>query len=143
MRILTVANHLGSRGGLERNQLTMCRALAERGHTVDIVYASAGDFSPDWESFTRQMLLIDGSLPRSRRPIRTSIGVARGIWGAVRLRPDVVYVFRPLDIPFAVAVGLLCRAPVVFHLCLPQPNKLPFVGAVEPAPCGPDVVRLP
>jgi glycosyltransferase involved in cell wall biosynthesis len=126
MRILTVANHLGSRGGLERNQLTMCRALAERGHTVDIAYASAGDFTPDWQSFSRQMLHIDGSLPRARRPVRTSIGVARGIIGAVRLRPDILYVFRPLDIPFAVVVGLLCRAPVVFHLCLPQPNKLPF-----------------
>ena len=125
MRILTVANHLGSRGGLERNQLTMCRALAERGHTVDIAYASAGDFTADWQSFTRQMLLIDGSLPRARQPFRTSLGVARGIAGAVRLRPDVIYVFRPLDIPFAVIVGFLCRAPVVFHLCLPQPNKLP------------------
>jgi len=126
MRILTVANHLGSRGGLERTQLTMCRALAARGHTVDIAYVSAGDFTPDWQSFTRRMLPIDGSLPRSRQPFRTSIGVARGIWGALCLHPEVIYVFRPLDIPFAVAVGLLCRAPVVFHLCLPQPNRLPF-----------------
>ena len=126
MRILTVANHLGSRGGLERNQLTMCRALAERGHVVDVAYASAGDFTKDWESFARHMLMIQGSLPRARRPLRSSIGVGRGIVDAVRLRPDVIYVFRPLDIPFAVAVGQLCRAPVVFHLCLPQPNKLPW-----------------
>ncbi len=87
--------------------------------------ASAGDFTKDWESFSRHMLTIEGSLPRARRPVRSSIGVARGIVDAVRLRPDVIYVFRPLDIPFAVVVGRLCRAPVVFHLCLPQPNKLP------------------
>jgi len=125
MRILTVANHLGSRGGLERNQLTMCRALAERGHIVDVAYQSAGDFTKDWESFSRHMLTIDGSLPRARRPVGSSIGVGRGIAAAARLRPEVIYVFRPLDIPFAVVVGRLCRAPVVFHLCLPQPNKLP------------------
>jgi len=127
MRILTVANHLGSRGGLERTQLAMCRALAERGHTVDIAYVSAGDFAEDWQSFARQMIRIEGSLPRARRPVRTVIGVIRGIVDAVRVRPDVVYVFRPLDIPFAVVVGLLRRAPVVFHLCLPYQNKQPFV----------------
>jgi glycosyltransferase involved in cell wall biosynthesis len=126
MRILTVANHLGSRGGLERNQLTMCRALAERGHVVDVAFASAGDFTKDWEAFSRRMVAIEGSLPRARRPVRSTIGVARGIVDTVRLRPDVIYVFRPLDIPFAVVVGALCRAPVVFHLCLPQPNKLPL-----------------
>ena len=42
MRILTVANQLGAWGGMERSQLAMCRALAERGHRIDLVYVDAG-----------------------------------------------------------------------------------------------------
>jgi glycosyltransferase involved in cell wall biosynthesis len=125
MRILTVANHLGARGGLERTQLTNCAALAARGHRVDLIFVSAGDFAEDWSRITGTMVQIPGSLPHRRRPFSSIRAVASAVRSGVRLRPDVVYVYRYWDIPFAVVVGRLARAPVVFHLCLPPPRVVP------------------
>lgn len=124
MRILTVANHIGSRGGLERTQLTMCRGLAARGHEIDLAFMQAGDFEPEWRSFARRMVHIDYTLPHSSQPLRSSLGCGRAIRAVRGLAPDLVYVYRPLDVPFAVAVGRLCRAPVVLHLCLPLPHRI-------------------
>ena len=136
MRILTVANHLGARGGLERTQMTNCRALAARGHRVDLVYVSAGDFAPEWERFTGTMTQIGGSLPRRRTVGSSVVGVLRAVRAGRRLHPDALYVYRYWDIPYAAAVGVLSRAPVVFHLCLPPPTVVPrwlrpFLGRVD------------
>ncbi|HXX90923.1 MAG TPA: glycosyltransferase family 4 protein [Acidimicrobiales bacterium] len=125
MRILTVANHLGARGGLERTQLTTCRALAERGHRVDLVYVSAGDFEADWRSFAGSMVQIAGTLPRRAAPIRSATGTARALAAARRLRPEVVYVYRYWDLPMAALVRGPARRPVVFHCCLPPPVPMP------------------
>ena len=125
MRILTVANHLGARGGLERTQLTNCRALAARGHRVDLVYVSAGDFAAEWAQFTGTMVRTGGTLPRRRHPLASTAAVVAGVRAGRRLRPDAVYVYRYWDIPYAVAVGALARVPVVFHLCLPPPRRVP------------------
>jgi glycosyltransferase involved in cell wall biosynthesis len=125
VRILTVANHLGARGGLERTQMTNCRALAARGHRVDLVYVSAGDFAAEWERFTGTMVQVGGTLPRRRRPLSSALAVAAAVRLGRRLRPDVLYVYRYWDIPYAVVVGALVRAPVVLHLCLPPPRAVP------------------
>ena len=125
MRVLTVANHLGARGGLERTQLTNCRALAQRGHRVDLVYASAGDFEPQWRAFVASATRIPGTLPRRADPIRSLARLVGSIGTAVRLRPDALYVYRYWDLPYAAVVGALARAPVVFHLCLPPPAAVP------------------
>lgn len=125
MRVLTVANHLGSRGGLERTQMTTCQALARRGHEMDLVYVSAGDFAETWRSFTRRMVPTSGTLPRRRQPLSSITGLLRAVGAGVRSRPDVLYVFRYWDLPYAAAVGSLTRAPVVFHLCLPPPRRIP------------------
>jgi len=125
MRVLTVANHLGARGGLERTQLTNCRALADRGHRVDLVFQSAGDFEARWRDFVENAVCIPNTLPRRASPLRSTTGVVGAVRAAVRLRPDVLYVYRYWDLPYAAAVGALSRAPVVFHLCLPPPNSMP------------------
>ncbi len=125
MRILTVANHLGARGGLERTQLTNCRALAARGHRLDLVYVSAGDFTKEWEAFAETMVPTAGTLLRRRRPLASVAGVAGALRAGRRLRPDALYVYRYWDIPYAVTVGALAGAPVVFHLCLPPPGSVP------------------
>jgi len=125
MRILTVANHLGARGGLERTQLTNCTALAARGHRIDLMFVTAGDFAEDWRRITGSMVQIRGSLPNRRRPFSSARALVPAVRSALRLRPDVVYVYRYWDIPYAAAVGLLARAPVVFHLCLPPPRMVP------------------
>ena len=125
MRILTVANHLGARGGLERTQLTNCAALAARGHRVDLVFVTAGDFAEDWRRITGSMVQIRGSLPNRRRPFTSTRALVPALRSALRLRPDVVYVYRYWDLPYAAALGLMARAPLVFHLCLPPPRMVP------------------
>jgi glycosyltransferase involved in cell wall biosynthesis len=126
MRILTVANHLGARGGLERTQLTNCAALAARGHRIDLIFVTAGDFAEDWNRITGAMVQIAGSLPHRHRPSSSTRALVSAVRSGVRLRPDVVYVYRYWDIPYAVAVGLVARAPIVFHLCLPPPRVVPW-----------------
>jgi len=126
VRILTVANHLGARGGLERTQMTNCRALAARGHRVDLVYVSEGDFAAEWRRFTGTMVQTAGTLPRRRHALSSVRAVAGAVGAGRRLRPDVVYVYRYWDIPYAVTVGALVGAPVIFHLCLPPPKVVPI-----------------
>jgi glycosyltransferase involved in cell wall biosynthesis len=126
VRILTVANHLGARGGLERTQLTNCRALARRGHQLDLVYVSAGDFADEWRAFVASMTAVGGTLPRRRRPLASLRALGRAVRAGVGCRPDVVYVYRYWDLPYAVVVGRLAGAPVVFHLCLPPPGSIPW-----------------
>ena len=125
VRVLTIANHVGARGGLERTQLTMCKSLAGRGHQVDLMFVTAGDFIEEWCSFAHTMTEFVGSLPKSSSPLSSSIEFLRAVNRTRQIHPDVIYIFRPLDIPFAVAVGKLSGAPVVLHLCLPQPKRLP------------------
>jgi hypothetical protein len=116
VRILAVANHVGALGGLERTQLTMCRALAARGHRVDLVYQSEGDFAQDWRAFTGTMAQIGRSFPTSLAPVASSLEAVRAVGQARQLNPDVIYAFRPLDIPLAVGAGLpscsTCACPV-------------------------------
>ena len=136
MRILTLANHLGARGGLERTQLTNCRALAARGHRVDLVYVSAGDFAEEWERFTGTMIPTTGTLPRRRHAVATAFGVVRALGAGRRARPDALYVYRYWDIPYAVALSRVIGSPVVYHLCLPPPPTVPrwlvpFLGRVD------------
>jgi len=125
VRILTVANHLGARGGLERTQLTNCGALAARGHRVDVVYVSRGDFAGEWQGFTGTMVQTGGTLPRRRHPVSSTVSVLAAVRAGRRLQPDALYVYRYWDIPYAVALRTLTGAPVVFHLCLPPPTAVP------------------
>ena len=125
MRVLTVANHLGSRGGLERTQMTTCRGLAARGHRVDVAYASAGDFADDWRSFAGTMVQISGSLPRRRSPVSSTAGALSAVAACARLAPEVVYVYRYWDLPMAAVVSRLSGAALVYHLCLPPPARVP------------------
>ena len=125
MRVLTVANHLRGRGGLERTQLTICTALASRGHDVDLIFVSEGDFAEEWRRFTRTMVQIAGTLPRRAERCWGRRWRWRRHCARQRLAPDVIYVFRYWDIPFAVALAQVTGAPVVFHLCLPPPKQFP------------------
>lgn len=136
MRILAVANHLGSRGGLERTQLANCRGLASRGHQVDIVFQSAGDFADQWRGFAGTMLQVGATLPRRRQPLSAILEISSAIAKGVRRRPDVVYVYRYWDLPYAATVARLSGAKVVYHLCLPPPRGVPWwlrvaIGSVD------------
>src|SRR5579862_62188 len=125
MRILAVANHIGSRGGLERTQLTNCRALADRGHRLDLLYVSPGDFTGQWARFCGEMVQVETLLPRRHRPLASAAAVARALAAGRRLSPDVVYVYRYWDLPYAAVLARLTGAAVAYHLCLPPPDPVP------------------
>lgn len=125
MHVLAVANHIGSRGGLERTMLTNCRGLAARGHLVDLVYLSPGDFEADWRSFCGEMVQAGALLPRRRHPAGSTAAVIRALAAGRRLGPDVVYAYRYWDLPYAALLGRLTGAAVAYHLCLPPPGRVP------------------
>ena len=125
MRILVTANYLDAAGGLERTQLSNCRSLARRGHRLDLVFVHGGAFENEWDGITATMTRIPATLPRRARPIRSSLDFLAAVRQARRLQPEVIYVYRYWDLPFAVAVASARRASVVYHLCLPPPEPLP------------------
>ncbi len=71
--------------------------------------------------------MIAGTLPHRSHPVRSMLNFARAIHRARSLQPDLIYVYRPLDVPFGIAAGRLCGAPVVLHLCLPKPPTVPWL----------------
>ncbi|HTU37565.1 MAG TPA: glycosyltransferase family 4 protein [Acidimicrobiales bacterium] len=125
LRILITANYLDAAGGLERTQLTNCAGLARRGHRLDLVYVHSGSFEPDWRDMAETMSQVPGTLPRRAHPLRSTFDVTAAVRRARRLQPDVVYVYRYWDLPFAVAVARGRPTAVVYHLCLPPPDPLP------------------
>ena len=122
---MTVANHLGSRGGLERTQLTNCRELAARGHSVCLVYVSDGDFTLSWQAFTEEMVKIRGTLPGRRAPVSSSLALLSALKTGISLAPEVTYVYRYWDLPYAAVLRLISGTPIVYHVCLPPPSRLP------------------
>ncbi len=125
LRILVTANYLDSAGGLERTQLTNCKGLFRRGHRLDLVFVHGGAFEEEWERITATMTRVTTTLPRRAHPLRSSLDTFAALHGARRLEPDVVYVYRYWDLPFAVAVATGRPTTVVYHLCLPPPEPLP------------------
>jgi glycosyltransferase involved in cell wall biosynthesis len=125
MDILVTANYLDAAGGLERTQLTNCTGLAGRGHRLDLFFVHSGAFEEQWRRITTTMTPVAATLPRRTRPLRSSLEVAAALRRARALQPDVVYVYRYWDLPFAVAVARSRRAAVIYHLCLPPPDALP------------------
>ncbi|MDA8276026.1 MAG: glycosyltransferase family 4 protein [Actinomycetota bacterium] len=124
-KILTVANHIGSKGGLERSQLEICRQLHARGHEVHLAYVHDGDFLPDWRAAGTTTIRIPTTLPSRRGLLRSLAGVARGLASCWSVRPDVIYVHRYWDVPWALALGTLTSRPVVCHLHLAPGDSVP------------------
>jgi len=124
-RILTVADHLGSVGGTERAQLEICRGLAQRGWDIHLLYVSEGDYGPDWRSLATTTQRIGASLPSRAAPVASTVGAVRAAVAGMRARPSVVYVHNAGDVPMALAVATVVRAPVVAHLHLPPPVRQP------------------
>jgi glycosyltransferase involved in cell wall biosynthesis len=118
MRVLTVANHVGTRGGIARSQLLVSRGLAERGHSVRLLYQSEGNLLGEWGSFA-DTSRIPCSLPTRSRPLSSTAQFLHALAIGARGGGDIVYVHRYWDVHYAVALGSLLRIPVVCHLRLP------------------------
>ena len=99
--------------GDERIQLT--RALAHRGHEIDLFYNISGELESEYRTFCRSVSRAHLAV---RRPGLTGniIRASPALLAGRRQRPQVVFVQRFDDIPFGALTGRLARAPVVCHL---------------------------
>lgn len=128
MRILTVANDLVPFGGLERAQLDIARALAERGHRIDLVHTREGSLTADWDSCATTRTRVASTRILPREPIR-SVRTVTGLRQAIRtVEPDVVYVhhYRHLHPLLPALRG--GKVPVVLHLHSSAPTRLGSLG---------------
>jgi len=125
VKVLTIANHTGTVGGLERSQFEICTGLAARGHHVSLLYMKEGDLLQLWRDGGVDVHPIKGSLPRRASPLGSGVGLVAALLSGIRTRPDVIYVHRYWDVPFGAALGALSRSPLVAHLHLAPPQDFP------------------
>lgn len=109
-------DRLGGYGGVEHSTLTSARWLAARGHRVDVLYrelvGDADALLPGIASAT-QVPTFDARL---RQPVAGLRSVLPAVRAGLRRRPDVVYINRFQELPFALGVALASHTPIVCHL---------------------------
>jgi glycosyltransferase involved in cell wall biosynthesis len=115
MRILVTAHRISVLGGAEMSVLQLTRALAHRGHEIDLFYNIGGELESEYRTFCRSVSRAHLAV---RRPGLTGnlIRASPALLAGRRQRPQVVFVQRFDDIPFGALTGRLARAPVVCHL---------------------------
>lgn len=133
MRILTISDRLSLRGGLERVHLEVNRALARRGHVVDLLYSGPGEATDLWLEFVRRSAPVPCTARRrlARLPaLLATLGraTAFGLGG----RPDVIYAPRHTHAVHALAIATAVGGTVVCHLHSPPPRDhlMPIQRAV-------------
>lgn len=89
------------------------------------MYVSEGDFTDSWRAFAGEMIQIGGTLPRRSAPWSSTSRVVTALRAVRRVRPDIVYVYRYWDIPFAALSARSTGSRLVYHVCLPPPVRVP------------------
>lgn len=127
VEVLTVADVLANRGGLELLQYELCSQLAARGHGVRVVHRAGGDLEEAWRRFAREVRPVP-EVVLGRRLGRSSLRFARGVVPSGRIAADVVYVhyYEHLELAWLAARG--GRRPIVGHLHLRGPAGLGRFG---------------
>jgi len=124
MKILVLENEPSSkRGGQELSLLDICRGLAARGHTIDLLYVKPGDLLERYREFSNVTQTTPYTVDRGRT-LRASGHWLLSLYQRAREArdADVIYANQYHDTMFAGALGTLLRKPVVCHLRLPPPN---------------------
>ena len=85
--------------------MTNCRGLAARGHRLDLVYVSRGDFAEEWQGFTGAWSRWGARSPAAVMPLPPRCGYAASHAPGRDCEPDALYVYRYWDIPYAVVLG--------------------------------------
>lgn len=115
MRILMNLDILGSLGGLQLYVTEMATELASRGHEVDLFFREERNSlvpHPSCHLIER----VPGFNARLRHPVASSKQLLPTVRAATRSRPDVIYVNRFSDVPYALLASCASRARVVCHL---------------------------
>ncbi len=68
---------------------------------------------------------IRASMPETSAPVASTLGSMGAGLAGVRVRPSVIYVHSPGDVPIALGMATIARSRVVMHLHLPPPRRQP------------------
>ncbi|WP_432564363.1 glycosyltransferase family 4 protein [Kineococcus sp. SYSU DK003] len=119
MKILTNVDRLEPLGGVELSTLQVSRALAGRGHELEVVFRENGSLRAQFEQFAADLVQIPGFAMRLQSPLGDAARLVPGVRAVQRSDADVVYCHRPEHMLWAVAGGKSsrrARRPVVVHL---------------------------
>lgn len=125
MKIALQTTSLAPSGGIELTTFQLGRALAARGHVVDVVGMAGGSLTGDYRSFARGVHLHGAfsHSPFSLHDVEHPLELARWLGTFVpavratrRLRSDVVYAQMITVLPWALAASLSTHSQVVCHL---------------------------
>ncbi|HTT87355.1 MAG TPA: glycosyltransferase family 4 protein, partial [Acidimicrobiales bacterium] len=114
MHILMYAESLRPEGGIEISSAQIARALADRGHTLDVLYEIEGALHAHYASFsqsvTRRWMSFDAL------SVTDAVRILPAVATGIRRRPDVIYGHRFRDVVCGRLSGRVAGAPIVCHL---------------------------
>lgn len=116
LRILTDSQRLNPVGGIEVSTFQDATALAERQHTVEVMYGSDGEFR---SGYVKSGVFLDGPVSFNldlHRPLRGLLQFIKPARRARAWKPDVLWLNRFEHIFWAQAVARWSRCPIVCHL---------------------------
>lgn len=106
------------RGGQELFLLEACRGLSRRGHSVSLLYVTAGNLLQEYQKFCTYTLKVDSfSLDRSR--IKRVFNFLADIWQTKTNKSSVVFSNRYHDVLFASLLAKTKNIPHASFLQLP------------------------
>jgi glycosyltransferase involved in cell wall biosynthesis len=124
-RILTNTLALAPANGIDVHAFEMSRALAARGHRVDVVAQRDGPLHEQFASFAHTVSVFGDflhppiSLPQLRRPgafVPWADRAVRAVARSRRLRPDVIYANDQQALMWACATSQRPEVAIVCHL---------------------------
>ncbi len=127
MQILTIADVLANRGGLELLQFELCSQLADRGHTLRVLHRAGGDLEPAWRRFATEVRRVP-AVALDKKGRRPPVGFVAALPRTVTMQADVVYAHYYEHLELAWLAGRAGRRPVVAHLHLRGPASLGRFG---------------
>ncbi len=111
MNIIALSSYLSSkRGGLEHSLLDVCRALAERGHSICLIYEEAGDQLENYQQFCSDLIKV--------KSYKLNPQFLADIRQAASVTTDIVYSNQYNNFFFGRVLSQICRVPFVCHLRL-------------------------
>jgi hypothetical protein len=124
-RILTNTLALAPTTGIDVHAFEMSRALAARGHRVDVVAQRDGELHEEFASFAHTVSVYGDflhpaiSLPQLRSPgalMTWADRAVRAVAASRRLRPDVIYANDQQALMWACATSHRPEVAIVCHL---------------------------
>jgi len=125
MNIVILENQPSSRrGGQELSLFDVCRGLAEKGHSITLLYTKSGNLLAEYSTFCQELIQVNHYRFNARHPLRSLRTLLPDLWTTSRHQIDVVYSNQYHDSFFGYTLSRVKHVPFVCHLRLPPPASL-------------------